>query len=143
MGDLNITTSSAGSARLAQAQGDLALKNLKNRALRNSSEDTPNKIGKAAHDFESILVGQWLEKAEKSFATVPGSDPDEKRDSARDQFQSIACQFMAQGLTKGGSFGIAAMIGKQLTAVAANQTGESNSLGTAAAQAAVTLESPK
>ena len=31
------------------------------------------KIEKAARDFESILVDQWLEQAEKSFATVPAN----------------------------------------------------------------------
>jgi Rod binding domain-containing protein len=76
------------------------------------------------HDFESILVGQWLEKAEKSFATVPGSDPDQDQDSGHDQFQSIACQSLAQGLSRTGGFGIAAMISKQLSASAAKQPDE-------------------
>ncbi len=33
------------------------------------------KIDKAARNFESLLVGHWLEQAEKSFASVPGTDP--------------------------------------------------------------------
>jgi Rod binding domain-containing protein len=117
MGDFSITNPGATGASLSQAQGDLAIKGLRSPA----AKDNPSKIDKAAHDFESILVGQWLEKAEKSFATVPGSDPDQSNDSGHDQFQSIACQFMAQGLTKNGSFGIAAMISKRLTAESANQ----------------------
>jgi Rod binding domain-containing protein len=123
MGDFRITNPGATGASLSQAQSDLAVKGLRNQGWRNpAAKDDPSRIDKAAHDFESILVGQWLEKAEKSFATVPGSDPDQSNDSGHDQFQSIACQFMAQGLTKNGSFGIAAMISKRLTAEAANQT---------------------
>jgi Rod binding domain-containing protein len=115
MSDFRIATLANGNSGLTQAQGDLAIQRLRNPATKAS----PSKIDKAAHDFESILVGQWLEKAEKSFATVPGGDPDKDQDSGHDQFQSIACQFMAQGLSKSGGFGIAAMISKHLTAAEA------------------------
>jgi Rod binding domain-containing protein len=74
------------------------------------------KIDKAARDFESILLGEWLEKAEKSFATVPGQE-DENSDPGHDQFQSIGCQFLAEGLSKAGGIGIAAIISKHLKAV--------------------------
>ena len=90
MGDLRITQGS--NASLTQANSELAIQGLRNEA----TKDSPSRIDKAAHDFESILVGQWLEKAEKSFATVPGTDPDQNRDSGHDQFQSIACQYMAR-----------------------------------------------
>jgi Rod binding domain-containing protein len=116
MSDFRIATQANGSSGLSQAQGDLAIQRLRNPATKAS----PSKIDKAAHDFESILVGQWLEKAEKSFATVPGGDPDKDQDSGHDQFQSIACEFMAQGLSKSGGFGIAAMISKHLAATEAN-----------------------
>lgn len=76
--------------------------------------ENSKKINKAAHDFESILIGQWLEGAQKSFATVPGGDPDAQADSGHDQFQSIAVQSLAQHLTKAGGFGIATMLIKQL-----------------------------
>ncbi|MGA7574782.1 MAG: rod-binding protein [Terriglobales bacterium] len=117
MGDLRIANPGTSVSSLTQAQGDLAVQQLRN----NTAKDRKAKIDKAAHDFESILVGQWLEKAEKSFATVPGTDPDQSNDSGHDQFQSIACQYMAQGLSKNGGFGIAAMITKHLTATEANQ----------------------
>src|ERR1700677_2726412 len=121
MGNFRIANLATDSSSLGQARSDQAVQ-----ALRNASpKDSSSKIDKAAHDFESLLVGQWLEKAEKSFATVPGADPDQDSDTGHDQFQSIACQFMAQGLTKNGSFGIATMISKHLTAVEAKQTGES------------------
>jgi Rod binding domain-containing protein len=144
MGDRIIVNPGFTNGSLTQAQSDLAVQGLRNQATANrATRDTASKIDKAAHDFESILVGQWLEKAEKSFATVPGSDPDEDRDSARDQFQSIACQFMAQGLTKNGNFGIAAMISKRLTAVAANQAVTDASKETSGTAIQVTLSSAK
>jgi|SRR5271166_701693 len=113
MSNFPIANLGISSSSLTQAQTDRAVQTLRNKV----AGDTPSKIDKAAHDFESILVGQWLEKAEKSFATVPGTDPDQNRDSGRDQFQSIACQYMAQALSKNGSFGIAAMVSKHLAAV--------------------------
>ncbi len=117
MGDLRIANLGTSNSSLGQARSDLAVQGLRNK----TTKDNPSRIDKAAHDFESILVGQWLEKAEKSFATVPGTDPDQTQDSGRDQFQSIACQYMAQGLSKSGSFGIATMISKQLKAAEANR----------------------
>src|ERR1700685_1326211 len=65
------------------------------------------KIDKAAKDFESILLDEWLEKAEKSFATVPGADQSENTDPGHDQFQSIGCEFLSGALTKAGGIGIA------------------------------------
>src|ERR1700684_335571 len=116
MSDFRIATQAINISSLDQAKRDLS------HSLHTPSPTArPSKIDKAAHDFESILVGQWLEKAEKSFATVPGGDPDKGQDSGHDQFQSIACEFMAQGLSKSGGFGIAAMISKHLAAAEANQ----------------------
>jgi Rod binding domain-containing protein len=127
MGDFRITTPAISSSSLAQAKGDLAIQSLRNRSTKNSS----SKIDKAAADFESILVGQWLEKAEKSFATVPGADPDQDRDAGHDQFQSIACEYLAQGLGKTGGFGIASMLRKHLAASETKQTGEGDPKATA------------
>jgi Rod binding domain-containing protein len=120
MSDFRIATQATGISSLTQAKSDLAVRGLRNP----SNKTSPSKIDKAAHDFESLLVGQWLEKAEKSFATVPGTDPDQDRDSGHDQFQSIACESLAKGLSQGNGFGIATMISKHLTAVEAKQTGE-------------------
>src|ERR1700723_3608780 len=119
MSDLRIATQAINISSLDQAKRDLA-----NSLHTPAAKGRPSKIDKASHDFESILVGQWLEKAEKSFATVPGADPDQDQDSGHDQFQSIACQYMAQGLTKNGGFGIAAMISKHLTAIETTQNAE-------------------
>jgi Rod binding domain-containing protein len=117
MSDFRVATQPIDISSLAQAKSDLA-KSLHNPA----TKGRPSKIDKAAHDFESILVGQWLQKAEKSFASVPGADPDQNQDSGHDQFQSIACQYLAQGLTKNGGFGIATMISKHLNEVDRSQS---------------------
>jgi len=113
MSDLRIASPLANNPSLNQAEGGQAI-----RALRGAQTQatTSDKIDKASRDFESILVGEWLNQAEKSFATVPGTDPDQQSDPGHDQFQSIACQSLAQGLSKAGGFGIAAMISKQLKA---------------------------
>ena len=110
MGDLRITNPTVTTQSLSQAKSDLATQGLRHGVAQNN----PAKINKAAGDFESILIGQWLEQAEKSFGTIPGNDPDQENDSAHDQFQSIACQTLAQALSKTGGFGIASMISKQL-----------------------------
>ncbi len=90
------------------------------RVLRSPTQDA-GKIDKAARDFESILIGEWLEKAEKSFASVPGADANKNNDPGHDQFQSIGCQFLAQGLSKAGGIGIASMISKHLKTVEAQK----------------------
>jgi Rod binding domain-containing protein len=84
------------------------------------------KINQAGQDFESVLVGQWLEQAQKSFATVPGGDPDASADPGHDQFQGIAMQALAQRLTKAGGIGIAAMLIKQLRATQSHKVNPDN-----------------
>ena len=125
MSDIGIGMPLTGNQSLNQAAGGRAIN-----ALRTAQAEGAKsaKIDKAARDFESILVGQWLEQAEKSFASVPGTDPDQQNDPGHDQFQSIACQSLAQGISKTGGFGIAAMLSKQLQAAAdrGKATGEGN-----------------
>jgi Rod binding domain-containing protein len=72
------------------------------------------KIEKSAKDFESILLGSWLQQAEQSFATLPGGDEDEDSDAGKDQFQGIAMQSLGTSMTAAGGIGIAKMIAKQL-----------------------------
>jgi Rod binding domain-containing protein len=73
-----------------------------------------NKIEKAAKDFESILLGGWLQKAEESFASLPGGDDDDDADAGKEQLQSIAMQSLGISMTAAGGIGIAKMISKQL-----------------------------
>ena len=86
---------------LQQAQGDSR-----------SAEKT--KIEKAGRDFESILLGSWLQGAEKSFAAVPGGDDDQ--DSGGEQFMSMAMQQLATTLAASGGIGIGKMITEHLEA---------------------------
>ena len=115
---LNLGMTVSVDQTLGQARSAQAL-----HALQNSSAGgSTKKIDKAAHDFESILLGEWLEQAEKSFATVPGSDPDQNSDPGHDQMQSLACEFMGSAISKAGGIGLSAMISKHLKAVEAART---------------------
>jgi len=97
---------------LDEARTAAAIRNLRTDMQANLKEE---KIKKSARDFESILIGQWLEQAEKSFATVPGEDPDKKdQDAGQDQMRSIAFRALADGMTRAGGIGIASMIQKHL-----------------------------
>jgi Rod binding domain-containing protein len=73
-----------------------------------------NKIEKSAKDFESILLGSWLQQAEQSFGSLPGGDDDEDADPGSDQLQGIAMQSLGSSMTAAGGIGIAKMISKQL-----------------------------
>lgn len=120
----SLNTTTATSQDLGQAKSAQALGSLKSQ-LQSKNHD-PAKIEKAGKDFESILLGEWLQKAEKSFATVPGADPDKDKDSGFDQFQSISCQFMGEGLSHAGGIGIASMISKHLKMIEAKQSSDDN-----------------
>ncbi len=71
------------------------------------------KVAKAGKDFESILLGNWLQSAEESFAKVPGGDGEDD-DAGSGQFQGIAMQALAGSLTASGGIGIAKMITRSL-----------------------------
>ena len=94
----------------AQAQDDLALA----RAESNSKSREQQKMEKAGKDFESILLGSWLQGAERSFATAPGGDEDEDDNGGKDQFMGIAMQQLAGTLVQAGGIGIARMITSRL-----------------------------
>ena len=73
-----------------------------------------NKIEKSAKDFESILLGSWLQQAEQSFGSLPGGDDDEDADPGKDQLQGMAMQSLGNSMTAAGGIGIAKMISTQL-----------------------------
>jgi Rod binding domain-containing protein len=80
-----------------------------------ASPETDNaKIEKSAKDFESILLGSWLQQAEQSFGSLPGGDDEEDSDPGKEQFQGIAMQSLGSAMTAAGGIGIAKMISKQL-----------------------------
>ena len=66
------------------------------------------RLSHAAIEFESVLLGQWLQSAQKSFATVPGSEEDE--DAGGDQMLGFATQQLAQSIAKSGGLGIAKLV---------------------------------
>ena len=85
--------------------------------LKASSPAGKEKIEKSSREFEAVLMSHWLEQAEQSFATVPGSDQDEDADPGRDQFHSIAMQAVGTALSGSrGGLGIATMVAKHLEA---------------------------
>lgn len=74
-----------------------------------------SKIDKSAHEFEAILLAQWLGQAEESFGTVPGGDGNDKdRDPGHSQFQSMGVQAVAKSMSQAGGIGIASMLQKAL-----------------------------
>jgi Rod binding domain-containing protein len=83
--------------------------------IRQSASSTVDaKIDKSAKDFESILLGSWLQQAEQSFGSLPGAEDEDGADSGKDQFLGIAMQSMGTSMTAAGGIGIASMIAKQL-----------------------------
>jgi Rod binding domain-containing protein len=90
--------------------------------LKNTDPGNAAKIQKSAREFEAVLLSHWLEQAEQSFASVPGSDQDPDQDPGKDQFHAIAMQAVGGALTGGhGGLGIAAMVAKHLQAQAAHK----------------------
>jgi Rod binding domain-containing protein len=86
------------------------------------SDKQDAKIDKSAQDFESMLLGTWLQQAEQSFATVPGANDDEDG-AQRDQMMSMGVQSLAQTMAASGGIGIAKMIAKSLHATAEKANG--------------------
>jgi Rod binding domain-containing protein len=74
-----------------------------------SVKDTPDKIGKAASDFEALLIGQMLRSArEASGAGLTGADDDD--DEANSSLLELGEQQFAQALASSGGLGISKMV---------------------------------
>ena len=105
--------------------------------MKNTDPGNAAKIQKSAREFEAVLLSHWLEQAEQSFASVPGSDQDPDADPGRDQFHAIAMQAVGSALTGGhGGLGIAAMVAKHLEAQAAHKAAKSMLTGNKGLKAA-------
>jgi Rod binding domain-containing protein len=78
------------------------------------ASEVNKKIDKSAKEFESILLGSWLQQAEQSFGSLPGGDDDDDADAGKEQFQGMAMQSLGSSMTAAGGIGIAKMISKQL-----------------------------
>lgn len=77
-----------------------------------SGSTGPNRLAHAAVQFESVLLGQWLQSAEKSFATVPGGEQDE--DPGGEQMMDFAMQQLAGSIAASGGLGIARLVQRGL-----------------------------
>lgn len=85
--------------------------------MKASTKEGKAKIEKSAKEFEAVLMSHWLDQAQQSFATVPGTDPDQEDDPGRDQYHSLAMQAIGTALSGGrGGLGIASMVAKHLEA---------------------------
>ena len=96
------------------------------------------KIDKGAKEFESVLVGSWLQQAEQSFGSVPGGDDSE--DVGKDSMMSFGVQTLATSMAASGGIGIGKMIAKAMHA-AADKADAQN--GTPAAGTTQVKEPPK
>jgi Rod binding domain-containing protein len=93
----------------------------------NTANDSA-RIDKGSREFEAILIGNWLQQAEQSFATVPGAD-DGDQDAGRDQVMSFGVQSLATSLAASGGFGIGKMIAAALHANADKDAARAASKG--------------
>ncbi len=78
-----------------------------------SSKDTPEKIQKAATDFEALLIAQMLKSARESGGGMTG-DADEE-DETNSTMVELGEQQLAQALSSSGGLGIAKMVIAGLT----------------------------
>jgi Rod binding domain-containing protein len=77
--------------------------------VRDNSKDSPARVGRAATDFEALLIGQMLKSAREA-----GEDDDEEKDPNSTMIEFGEQQF-AQVLASSGGFGIAKMVVAGLT----------------------------
>jgi Rod binding domain-containing protein len=78
-----------------------------------SSRDTPEKIQKAAMDFEALLIAQMLKSARESGGGMTG-DGDEQ-DETNSTMVELGEQQLAQALSANGGLGLAKMVIAGLT----------------------------
>lgn len=99
--------SSAASSALASRASSTA------QSVGSASGDA--KIDKAGKDFEALLLTNWLQQAEQSFAKVPGTDEEEQdSDSTSEQYMSLGMEALGSAMAASGGIGIAKMISAQL-----------------------------
>lgn len=75
------------------------------------AQDTPEKILKAARQFEALLMGQMMKSMRDSEGGWMGTDEDDAAASAMDYGQEIFAQSMAMN----GGLGLAKLVAKGLT----------------------------
>jgi Rod binding domain-containing protein len=110
MGTVSPLGSLSAQGNALESREDLMMKQLQ--SPKAASDDA--KIEKGSREFEAILMGSWLQQAEESFATVPGTDEDE--DPGKGQMMSLGVQQLATSLAASGGIGIGKMIAKAMHA---------------------------
>jgi Rod binding domain-containing protein len=110
MGTVSPLGSLSAQSSALESREDLMMKQLQ--SPKAPSDDA--KIEKGSREFEAILMGSWLQQAEESFATVPGTDEDE--DPGKGQMMSLGVQQLATSLAASGGIGIGKMIAKAMHA---------------------------
>lgn len=75
------------------------------------------KLRSSSTEFESILLSQWIERAQQTFA----ASPDEPSDAAHDTLSSLGAQALGAALARQNALGIARLLTTQLSAQPAAQ----------------------
>ena len=75
------------------------------------------KIEKCAREFEALLLQGWLQKAEQSFATVPGAD-DDSDSAGQSTMTNLGVQALSGALAASGGIGLGAIIEKAMLTLA-------------------------
>jgi flagellar protein FlgJ len=75
-----------------------------------SSSRSPEKIREAATQFESLMIGQVFKTIHEDDEGWLGTGDDQSASSA----MSMADDYLAQSISKGGGLGLAKMIARQL-----------------------------
>lgn len=91
------------------------------------------KLATAAKQFETVLLSQWLQDAESSFASVPGADSD--TDAGSDQLKGLATQQLATSFAASGGIGISKLVLGALTKVSDKEHGVLDGTAVTAARA--------
>lgn len=72
------------------------------------SKDTPQRIEKAARDFEALLIGQMLKMARESEGGMTGEA--DEQDETNSTMVELGEQQLAQALSVSGGLGIAKIV---------------------------------
>jgi Rod binding domain-containing protein len=76
----------------------------------NSQKLDPQRLARAAHEFESVLLNQLLGSLEHSFSTLS-----QKKSEAEDHYHFLGVQALTSHIASNGGIGIAEMIVHSLT----------------------------
>lgn len=91
------------------------------------SQSPVTKVTEASQEFESVLLGQWLQEAQSSFGSVPGYEDDS---AGSGEIKEFAMQHLAAGIVSSGGIGIAKLVEVALTSALSKD----HSAGTESAQ---------